>query len=196
MTAGIGLPGFEAIDTILLDRDGVINQDSPDFIKSPEEWRPLPGSLEAIARLSQAGYKIIVISNQSGLARGLLDQKTLDAIHDKMLREVSCAGGHIEAIYYCPHGPDDDCPCRKPKPGLLHQFAADFHADLNRALLIGDSWRDVEAARAAGAKAVLVKTGKGQEALKQQPNPGIPVFDNLYQATYVLTKNKIPQPLS
>ncbi len=195
MTKANDFPEYEAIHTILLDRDGVINEDSPEFIKSPEEWCPIPGSLEAIARLTASGFRVVVISNQSGLARGLLDLKTLKAIHGKMLKAVAQAGGRIEAIYYCPHGPDDECQCRKPKPGLLLQFAADFKADLRRTLLIGDSWRDVEAAQAVEAHAILVKTGKGRMTLRQHPHPGIPVFDNLYQASNVLTKNKITQPI-
>ncbi len=196
MTRANDFPEYEAIHTILLDRDGVINEDSPEFIKSPEEWCPIPDSLEAIARLTASGFRVVVISNQSGLARGLLDLETLKAIHGKMLKAVAQADGRIEAIYYCPHGPDDECQCRKPKPGLLLQFAADFKADLHRTLLIGDSWRDVAAAQTVGAHAILVKTGKGQMTLRQHPHPGIPVFDNLYQASYALTKNKITRPLS
>lgn len=173
---------------ILLDRDGVINHDAEDFIKSPKEWRPLPDSLEAIALLTQFQFSVIVISNQSGLARGLLDLKSLDRIHAKMLGAVEQAGGRIEAIYYCPHGPEDRCACRKPKPGLLLKFARDYRADLSQTLMIGDSWRDVAAAQAAGARAALVKTGNGLATLRHHPNLSIPVFENLYQAAHVLTQ--------
>lgn len=167
---------------ILLDRDGVINQDSDDFIKSPDEWLPIDGSLEAIALLNQQGYKVIVITNQSGLARGLFDVATLEKIHAKMQRLVAEKNGNIEAIYFCPHGPSDDCHCRKPKPGLLEAFAAEHNADLNGMIVIGDSLRDLQSAQAVGASPMLVKTGKGHKTLAENPNLNIPVFENLYDA--------------
>ncbi len=150
---------------VLLDRDGVINQDSDDFIKSPEEWLPIEGSLEAIALLNEHGYKVVVITNQSGLARGLFDAATLEKIHAKMQRMAEEKGGKIDAIYFCPHGPDDGCNCRKPKPGLLEAFAADNHVSLSGIAVIGDSLRDLQAAQAVGASPILVKTGKGQKTL-------------------------------
>lgn len=149
------------MNTIILDRDGVINQDSDTFIKNPDEWIPIPGSLEAIARLSQAGYSVVVATNQSGLARGLFNRDTLEAVHRKMETALQRLGGRLDGIYYCPHGPDDDCSCRKPKPGLLLQIAQDLHIELAHTVVIGDSLRDLQAAIAVGAEPVLVLTGKG-----------------------------------
>lgn len=149
------------MNTVILDRDGVINQDSDTYIKNPDEWIPIPGSLEAIARLNQAGYRILVATNQSGLARGLFDSDTLAAIHQKMESSLRLLGGKLEGIYHCPHHPEDDCSCRKPRPGLLQRMAQDLGIDLNRAIVVGDSLRDLQAASAVGAKPVLVLTGKG-----------------------------------
>lgn len=167
---------------VLLDRDGVINEDSDAYIKSPEEWRPIPGSMEALALLNQAGFQLAVITNQSGLARGLFTNETLAEIHAKMHRIANKQDGHIEKIYYCPHGPDDDCNCRKPAPGLLLQFAHENGLELTDVPFVGDSIRDIEAALNAGASPVLVRTGKGQKTLQQHPNLNIPIFDNLYDA--------------
>jgi D-glycero-D-manno-heptose 1,7-bisphosphate phosphatase len=172
---------------VLLDRDGVINQDSDEFIKSPEQWLPIEGSLEAIALFNKHGYKVVVITNQSGLARGLLDAATLENIHAKMQRMAAEKGGEIDAIYFCPHGPDDGCSCRKPKPGLLETFAADNNVNLSGIAFIGDSLRDLQAAQAAGASPILVKTGKGRKTLTENPNLDIPVFENLYDAAKHLT---------
>jgi D-glycero-D-manno-heptose 1,7-bisphosphate phosphatase len=167
---------------ILLDRDGVINHDSVTFIKSPDEWIPIEGSLEAIALLNAHSYQVIVVTNQSGVARGLLDEAMLEKIHAKMRRLVNEKGGHITAIYFCPHGADSGCECRKPKAGLLNAFAADFNADLTTIAVIGDSLRDLQAAEAVGAQPILVKTGKGQKTLIDNPGLNIPVFENLYDA--------------
>jgi len=167
---------------VLLDRDGVINHDSDDFIKSPEQWLPIEGSLEAIALLNEHGYKVVVVTNQSGVARGLLDAAMLEKIHAKMRRMTAEKGGKIDAIYFCPHGPDDNCNCRKPKPGLLEAFAADHHVSLSGMAVIGDSLRDLQAAQAVGASPILVKTGKGRKTLTENPNLDIPVFENLYDA--------------
>jgi len=175
---------------VLLDRDGVINEDSDQFIKSPDEWRPIPGSLEAIALLHAKGFKVAVITNQSGIARGLLDLAMLDKIHQKMLRLVAENGGAIEAIYFCPHGPENGCDCRKPKPGLLLAFAAEHQVDLHDAVLIGDSLRDIQAAEAAGVRPILVKTGKGRKTLNANPDLKIPVFDNLYDAANSLVSGQ------
>jgi D-glycero-D-manno-heptose 1,7-bisphosphate phosphatase len=152
---------------IILDRDGVINHDSDQFIKSPEEWRPIPGSLEAIARLNQAGFRVIVCTNQSGIGRGLFDFSTLNAIHDKMHRQLAAAGGRIDAIFYCPHTADSDCECRKPKPGMLTEIAQRFGVDLIGVPCVGDSLRDLEAAAAVGAQPLLVLTGKGERTLRE-----------------------------
>lgn len=167
---------------VILDRDGTINVDSDAFIKSPEEWLPLPGSLEAIALLSRHGFDIVVVSNQSGVARGLFDLATLEAIHAKMRMLVEEAGGAIEAIYFCPHGPDDVCNCRKPKDGLFQLFAADYAADLSHVFAVGDSLRDLQAAESVGAKPILVKTGKGEKTLLKHPELNCPIFENLYDA--------------
>jgi len=175
---------------VILDRDGVINVDSDDFIKSPQEWLPIPGSLDAVALLTRHGYKVIVISNQSGIARGLFDLSTLAAIHQKMQSLVSASGGKIEAIYFCPHGPKDNCLCRKPKPGLFNDFAADSHAQLHNVFSVGDSLRDLEASLAAGAKPLLVKTGKGLKTIRDNPQLTTPIFENLYDAaTYIISQS-------
>lgn len=167
---------------VLLDRDGVINHDSDEFIKSPEQWQAIEGSLEAIALLNRHGYQVAVITNQSGLARGLFDEAMLESIHAKMQQLCIAKGGKIYAIYVCPHGPDSDCYCRKPKPGLLQDFAAENNVDLKDIAFVGDSLRDIQAAQAAGAKPILVKTGKGRKTLADNPDLTIPVFENLYDA--------------
>jgi D-glycero-D-manno-heptose 1,7-bisphosphate phosphatase len=176
---------------VLLDRDGVINHDSEDFIKFPEQWLPIAGSLEAIALLNDQGYKVVVVTNQSGIARGLFDNAMLEKIHEKMQRMVSEKGGKIDAIYFCPHGPDDDCNCRKPKPGLLESFAADNKVRLSGIAVIGDSLRDLQAALAVGANPILVKTGKGQKTLIENPDLTIPVFENLYDAAkFIISRHQ------
>ncbi len=167
---------------ILLDRDGVINHDSDAFIKSPDEWQPIEGSLEAIALLNLAGFKVIIVTNQSGVAKKLLDENMLANIHSKMIQLVNNKGGDIEAIYYCPHGADSDCECRKPKPGMLETFAKDFDVTLSTITVIGDSLRDLQAAEAVGAEPILVKTGKGQITLLNNPDLNFLVFENLYDA--------------
>ncbi|MGD9592925.1 MAG: D-glycero-beta-D-manno-heptose 1,7-bisphosphate 7-phosphatase [Candidatus Berkiella sp.] len=146
---------------IILDRDGVINEDSDEYIKSPQEWHPIPGSLEAIALLNQLGYTVSVATNQSGIARGYYSLETLMQIHQKMHNSVNALGGNIDSIFYCPHGPDDNCDCRKPKPGLLHQINSHYGISLENVPVIGDSWRDLQAAIAVKAKPFLVLTGKG-----------------------------------
>lgn len=154
-----------AARVIILDRDGVINEDSDEYIKSPQEWIPIPGSLEAIARLHRAGWRVVVATNQSGVARGLVDIDTLMRIHEKMHRAVEEAGGRIEAVFFCPHGPDDACQCRKPRPGLLREIAARLRIDLKGVPVVGDSLRDLQAAQAVGAKPILVRSGKGLRTL-------------------------------
>jgi D-glycero-D-manno-heptose 1,7-bisphosphate phosphatase len=148
---------------VILDRDGVINFDSDQFIKSPEEWKPIPGSLEAIAKLNHTGYRVVVASNQSGVGRGLFDMGALNAINDKMYRALSQVGGRIDALFYCPHAADSNCECRKPKAGMLLDIAQRFNVDLAGVPAIGDSLRDLQAATAAGAQPVLVLTGKGKK---------------------------------
>lgn len=148
---------------VILDRDGVINYDSAEFIKKPDEWKPILGSLEAIARLTQAGYHVVVATNQSGVGRGLLDMATLSAIHDKMHKALAHAGGRIDAVFYCPHAEDANCNCRKPKPGLLEDIARRFNVDLGGVPCIGDSLRDLQAAARVEAQPILVLTGKGRQ---------------------------------
>jgi D-glycero-D-manno-heptose 1,7-bisphosphate phosphatase len=156
---------------VILDRDGTINHDSDQYIKSPAEWRPIKGSLEAIARLSRAGYRVVVATNQSGIARGLFDTATLIAIHDVMQRSVAQAGGRIDAVFFCPHAADAACECRKPKPGMLLEIGRRFNVSLADVHAVGDQPRDIEAAAAAGARPVLVLTGKGKKTLEQQSYP-------------------------
>ena len=156
---------------VILDRDGVINHDSPEFIKSPAEWRPIDGSIEAISRLSSAGFVVAVASNQSGVARKLLDRPTLEAIHDKLREAVREAGGDLGRIVFCPHHPDDGCNCRKPKPGLLQSLGRSYGVSLTNVPVIGDSLRDIDAALAVGARPLLVLTGNGsatREELERQ----------------------------
>jgi D-glycero-D-manno-heptose 1,7-bisphosphate phosphatase len=148
---------------IILDRDGTINRDSDDYIKSPEEWQPLPGALEAIARLSQAGWHLVIASNQSGLGRGLFDVATLNQIHDKMNKMLAAAGGRIDAIFYCPHVPQDQCSCRKPLSGLFEQIGDRFGAQLDQVNAVGDTLRDAQAAAAVGCRTHLVCTGKSEK---------------------------------
>jgi len=148
---------------VILDRDGTINQDSDQYIKSPAEWKPIAGSMEAIARLTQGGWRIVVATNQSGIARGLFDMATLNAIHGEMHRAVGQAGGRIDAIFFCPHAADSNCECRKPKPGLLREIGSRYDIALKGVPMIGDSLRDLEAAAAVGAQPYLVLTGKGRQ---------------------------------
>ena len=165
---------------IILDRDGVINQDSDEFIKSADEFIPIPGSLEAISRLNHAGFSVMVATNQSGIARGLLSVETLNTMHDKLRRLLSAFGGHIDGIFYCPHGPDDHCECRKPRAGLFLDIAQRSKCNLNNVFAVGDSLRDLQAAEAVGANPVLVKTGKGLRTLEnKEAIKHIPVYDNL-----------------
>lgn len=172
---------------VILDRDGVINEDSDAYIKSPQELVPIPGSLEAIARLNRADYQVIVTTNQSGIARGYYDLDTLDRIHARLGRLLAEAGGHIDAILYCPHGPEDGCRCRKPAPGLLEEAAARLGSTLAGVPAIGDARRDVEAARAAGAAPMLVRTGKGEQTLAEPAGlEDVPVYRDLAEAVDAL----------
>jgi D-glycero-D-manno-heptose 1,7-bisphosphate phosphatase len=156
---------------VILDRDGVINEDSASYIKTPDEWRPLPGSLEAIARLNQAGFHVVLATNQSGVGRGLFEVSTLNAIHDKMHRALAQLGGRIDAIFFCPHAEEANCACRKPKAGLLDEIARRFNVELKGVPSIGDALRDLQAAAAVGAAPILVLTGKGR---KTQEDGGLP----------------------
>lgn len=157
---------------VILDRDGVINEDSDAFIKTPEEWIPIPGSLEAIGRLSQAGWTVVIASNQSGIARGLLTMENLGAIHARMRQEAARLGGHIDAIFFCPHGPDDGCACRKPRPGMLQDIAQRLDVHLDNVPVVGDSLRDLQAAAACHCTPWLVLTGKGRKTWETSGTSG------------------------
>ena len=151
------------IKLIILDRDGVVNYDSDHFIKSPEEWKPIPGSLEAIARLNQAGFKVVLATNQSGVGRGLFDMAMLNTIHDKMHKALAQAGARIDALFFCPHAADSNCSCRKPKPGMFEEISERFNMSLAEVPCVGDSLRDLQAAAEAGGQPILVLTGKGEK---------------------------------
>jgi len=168
---------------VILDRDGVINQDSDQFIKSPDEWKAIPGSLEAIAKLNHTGYRVVVASNQSGIGRGLFDMGALNAINDKMYRALAQFGGRIDALFYCPHAADADCDCRKPKPGMFLDIAQRFNVALDGVPSVGDSLRDLQAAAEAGAQPMLVLTGKGKKTKAAGGLPeGTLVFADLAEA--------------
>ena len=183
---------------VILDRDGVINQDSDDFIKSVDKFVPIPGSLEAIARLNQAGFLVAIATNQSGVARGLFDLTTLELMHDKLRRLLAEVGGRIDGIFYCPHSPEAGCDCRKPLPGLLEQIAEKFTASLEGVPVIGDSLRDLQSAIAVGAKPILVRTGKGERTIASLAEPSVdarlktaPVYQNLTEAVEALLAGEL-----
>jgi D-glycero-D-manno-heptose 1,7-bisphosphate phosphatase len=174
---------------IVLDRDGVLNVDSVDYIKSADEWSPIEGSIETLAQLSSAGFKIVVASNQSGLGRGLFDEYDLAKIHHKLRYMVEDLGGKVDGIFYCPHLPEDDCSCRKPKTGLLDQIEREFNCSLKGSYFVGDSLKDIQAAETFGCTPILVKTGKGLETLQQidpEKLPALLVFENLAAAKPLL----------
>ena len=192
-------PGFRLVNMtgrlaarglVILDRDGVINRDSREFVKNTDEWHPIPGSIEAIAKLSRAGYTVAVASNQSGLARGLFDRNALRAMHRKLRRLVAAEGGRIDRIVVCPHGPGDGCNCRKPAPGLLLRLARHYGTSLDGVPAVGDSLRDLEAAAAAGAMPLLVRTGNGRKVAASLPTRlrSVPVFDDLAAVADALLK--------
>ncbi len=181
---------------VILDRDGTINADSDEFIKSPEEWMPLPGALEAIARLNHAGWHTVIASNQSGLGRGLFDVASLNAMHAKMHKMLAAQGGRIDAVFYCPHSPDEGCQCRKPLPGLFEQIGERFGVELKGTPAVGDSLRDLQAGAAAGCEPHLVLTGKGA-VLRGQPlppayPPGTQVHEDLGAfADYLIARHAV-----
>jgi D-glycero-D-manno-heptose 1,7-bisphosphate phosphatase len=175
---------------IVLDRDGVINVDSDDYVKTAAEWVPIPGSIEAIAKLSQAGYDVFVATNQSGLGRELFTLQDLTEMHEKFLQLVTRSGGKVTAVCYCPHTPSDNCDCRKPKTGLLAQIEADHGCNLAGAYFIGDSVRDIQAGASFGCKPILVKTGKGEMAVSTLAKLGLSdflVFNDLADAVAFIT---------
>jgi D-glycero-D-manno-heptose 1,7-bisphosphate phosphatase len=175
---------------VILDRDGVINEDRDDFVKTPAEWVPIPDSLEAIANLTQAGWHVVVATNQSGIGRGLIDMHAFNAMHEKMHRLVNQAGGRIDAVVFCPHTKNDHCECRKPAPGMVLEIAERFNAKLGGLPMVGDSLRDLQAIHAAGGLPILVKTGKGLKTLESGELPEHTlVFDNLYDAADYLIQS-------
>ena len=184
---------------VILDRDGTINVDSDEFIKSPDEWQPLPGALEAIARMNHAGWHVAVASNQSGLGRGLFDVASLNAIHAKMHKAVAAMGGRIDAVFYCPHSPDEGCQCRKPMPGLFEQIGERFGVDMKNTPVVGDTPRDLVAGVAVGCIPHLVLTGKA-EGLRGQPlPPDYPAHTTVHQdlaafADWLVTRSAAPKP--
>jgi D-glycero-D-manno-heptose 1,7-bisphosphate phosphatase len=168
---------------VILDRDGVINYDSDAYIRSPDEWKPIPGSLEAIAQLNQAGYRVVLATNQSGIGRGLFEMATLNAVHDKMHRALGQLGGRIDAIFFCPHAQDDGCNCRKPRPGLYEEIGHRLNISLRDVPSVGDALRDLQASAAVGAQPILVLTGKGKRtAAEGQLPPGTLTFPDLAAA--------------
>ncbi len=156
---------------VILDRDGVINVDSEKYIKSPAEWQPIPGSIEAIARLHQGGYRIVVATNQSGIGRGLFDMATFNAMNDKMMELVFRQGGRIDALFFCPHTDAENCGCRKPRTGMFEEIAARYHTDLKGVPCVGDAIRDLKAAEAVGGQPILVLTGKGEKTRAEGAMP-------------------------
>lgn len=173
---------------VILDRDGTINVDAPDGIRSADDWQPIAGSLQAIARLNQAGYRVAVATNQSGIAKGWFDLDTLNAMHRKLHDQLDRLGGHVDAIAFCPHQAGDGCDCRKPSPGMLERIAERFGVEPANAVVIGDSLRDIQAARSAGARPLLVRTGKGRTTEQQLGDDivHIDVYDDLTQAVSAL----------
>ena len=175
------------MNLVILDRDGVINENLARHVRSPEDWKPLPGSLDAIARLNRAGYRVVVATNQSGIPRRYFTFEDLNRIHEEMHRRLAEYGGTIDAIFICPCRPNDDCECFKPRPGMLHEIAKRLHVSLEGVPLIGDASRDVEAAIAVGARPILVRTGKGEATLRDGACPdGIEVHDDLASAVDAL----------
>lgn len=181
---------------IILDRDGVINQDSDDYVKSADEWEPIPGSIEAIAALSKAGYTVAVATNQSGISRGYFDEYELAAMHQKMCALVEEQGGQISGVFFCPHGPDDNCECRKPKIGLIEQIECEFGTNVKQLPFVGDSAKDVMCAKLAGCTPILVRTGKGEMTLAQcgeSELAGVTVYKNLKEFADTLLQARSSQ---
>jgi len=176
---------------LVLDRDGVINADSAAYIKSPEEWIPLEGSLQAIADLHRAGFTVVVASNQSGVARGLFTLDMLEAVNRAMREAVERAGGRIDTVFFCPHGPEDGCDCRKPSPGLLKQISSHYGVSMEGVPVVGDSLRDLQAAWAVGARAILVLTGNGRRTL-QSCSRELEVYEDLAAVARALTGQQAP----
>jgi len=175
------------MNLVILDRDGVINEDSPRHIRSPEDWIPIPGSLDAIARLNRAGFHVVIATNQSGISRRLFNIVTLNKIHAALHRQLAEVGGHVEAIFICPCLPKDNCACFKPNPGMLLDIATRLRLSLDDVCYVGDKITDVEAARAAGARPVLVTTGHGQKTIEEHPElDDVEIYDDLAEVVDAL----------
>lgn len=174
------------MDLVILDRDGVVNHESDSFIKTPEEWLPIDGALQAIARLNHSGFRVVIATNQSGLARKLFDIEVLNRIHAKMQRQLSEVGATVEAVFFCPHSARDHCECRKPKPGMINEIGERLRVSVEGVPLIGDSQRDLDAANAAGARPILVRTGNGSKTEKLLSDDSVDVFDDLSDAADAL----------
>jgi len=179
---------------VILGRDGVVNRDDQGFVTTPGQWRPIDGSLEAIARLNQAGCQVVVATNQPELARGLFHIDALNAIHQRLRGQLERLGGHLDGIFFCPHRPSDNCHCRKPRPGMLEQVRDRFHVDLAEAVMIGDRLHDLEAARSAGVRFLLVLTGQGHQTRNQLPEAEpVPVFPDLAAATRAILSGSLAE---
>ena len=179
------------LNLLILDRDGVINEDDPNYIKSPAEWIPVPGSLEAIGELTRAGWSLVVATNQSGVARGYYNVEMLNRIHSAMYKAVNEAGGHIDAVFFCPHAPEDQCTCRKPLPGMILDIVRRYNIQPAECIMVGDSLRDLECIANAGGKAILVRTGNGAktEAAGKMPADTLVFNDLAAVARHLLTSN-------
>ena len=184
---------------VILDRDGTINSDSDDFVKTSDEWLPLPGALEAIARLNHAGWHVVIATNQSGLGRGLFDVESLNAMHAKMHKLLAVHGGRIDAVFYCPHTAEENCHCRKPEPGLFEQIGERFNVQLSSVPTVGDSLRDVLASAAAGCEPHLVLTGKSEKYRGQNAPEGLPAGTRVHHdlaafANFILQRSAQSSP--
>ena len=190
------MPYGRDLKLVVLDRDGTLNEEPEDFLRGPDDWRPLPGALEAVARLNHAGWRVVIASNQSGLGRGLFDVATLNDIHARMHRELTLAGARVEAVFFCPHAPEDACDCRKPAPGLFLQIAQRFGVPASHLVAVGDSVHDAQAAAAAGCETHLVLTGKSLR-YRHGPLPaglpaGVTVHADLSAFADALTGGDLP----
>lgn len=179
---------------IVLDRDGVVNEEVADHVASPDAWVPVPGSLEAMARLGQAGHRLVIASDQPAIGRGLITPDTLFAIHRRMQRELTAVGGSVDGLFFCPHLPEDDCRCRKPRPGLLEDIGRRFQVEAGDMLVVGDQLGDLEAAISAGADPVLVRTGHGEATLAAlDERPDVPVYRDLNEFSLALAEAGRPE---
>jgi len=177
------------VSLIVLDRDGVVNEDAGEYLASPDAWVPIAGSLEAMARLGQAGHRLVIATDQPAIGRGLITPDTLFAIHRRMQRELGTLGGNVDGLFFCPHLAEDDCPCRRPRPGLLEDIGRRFQVELEQVLVVGDQLGDLEAAISAGARPVLVRTGRGEATLAAlDERPDVPVYPDLNEFSLALAE--------